>query len=107
MINIVFNKDNYIKEVTLTGHALFSEYGTDIVCASVSSMAVFAANACTEIDSSVEVFIDEEVGFLKIKVNEYLESIDTVLKVLQVMLEDLEEEYPKYISVNNGGESYD
>ncbi len=107
MINVVITKDKYFKKVVLKGHAMFSEYGTDIVCASISSITTFAINACSEFDDSFEFKIDEELGYSELIVNKYVESIDTVLKVLEFMLLDLESQYPEYIKVNNGGESYD
>ncbi|MFV0425105.1 MAG: ribosomal-processing cysteine protease Prp [Bacilli bacterium] len=107
MIKVFFEKTEYITSVVISGHAMFSESGTDIVCASVSSMAILAFNTCIEFDSKIKYEIDEKKGYLKLTTNKYLKNVDTVLNTLHIMLNELEIQYPKYISVNNGGESYD
>lgn len=107
MINVVFEKNDYINSVEVRGHAMFSESGTDIVCASVSSMTILAFNTCIEFDSSIEYEVDEEEGYLKLIIKEKSENVDTVLKMLHMMLTELSDEYPKYISITDGGESYD
>ena len=46
MIKIdVFNKDHIINKVIIKGHALYDDYGKDIVCASVSSIYICTVNA--------------------------------------------------------------
>ncbi len=107
MINVVFEKKDYINSVEVSGHAMFSEFGTDIVCASVSSMTIFAFNTCIKFDSSIKYEEDSEEGYLKLIINKKCENVDTVLKMLHNMLTELSNEYPKYISITDGGESYD
>jgi len=46
MIKVTILKDdNCVKEIKFDGHALFDEYGKDIVCAGVSSTLITTVNA--------------------------------------------------------------
>ena len=46
MIKIKLKKySNIIKHITITGHALYADFGKDIVCAAVSSCVITSVNA--------------------------------------------------------------
>ena len=45
MIKVKVEKDKAkYKKITITGHALYDDYGKDIVCASVSSIVITTVN---------------------------------------------------------------
>ena len=51
MIKIKVNKSkDIIKEVIITGHANYAQYGKDIVCAAVSSIALTSCNAILSLE---------------------------------------------------------
>ena len=100
MIRININyKDNYINEITLKGHANYSDYGSDIVCAAVSATYLCTVNAILLLkESSIEVFSKEDIQTIKVLVND-----DTTYKLLKNMircLRSLEEQYPNNIKIN-------
>ncbi len=107
MIKVVFEKEAFVSKIVVSGHAMHSEHGSDIVCASVSSMVIFAFNTCIKFDQSIEDNIVVDEGYLEINIKNYNVNIDTVLKVLHYELSELQEQYQEYITVNDGGESYD
>ena len=43
-------EENKIKEVLIKGHALYDDYGKDIVCAAVSSIVITTVNAILSIN---------------------------------------------------------
>ena len=46
MIKVKLIKDsNKVKEITIKGHALYDDFGKDIVCAAVSSTVITSVNA--------------------------------------------------------------
>lgn len=93
MINIVL-KNN---EIRFIGHAMYDDYGKDIVCAGVSTLLTTTVNAILKFDSSaVEVVNDKDV-ILKIKKKD-----DITQKLIENMIEELyelEEQYPQNIRV--------
>ncbi|MFV0499151.1 MAG: ribosomal-processing cysteine protease Prp [Bacilli bacterium] len=105
MIEIEISRVNYINSFEVKGHANYLEYGKDIVCASVSSMTIFAFNLCLELNKNVKY--EQENGYLKLRVNEYFENVDIVLNRLSSMLDELRIQYPEYISIVDGGENDD
>ncbi len=94
MIKVNINK----KEIVITGHAGFADYGKDIVCASASSIVITSINACLKIDNKFLVYKEEKDKLtINIKGNnkECLLIIDNMLD----MLEELALTYKKNIEV--------
>ena len=51
MIKVIVQKEqNNYKKIDVTGHALYDDFGKDIVCASTSSIIITSINACIKID---------------------------------------------------------
>ncbi len=86
------------KCITIKGHASAGEFGRDIVCASVSSIAITTVNAMLRFnDKSIDVVSND--GFMQIKI---LESSNETLVLLENMISllvELEKQYKKNISV--------
>ena len=89
-------------KITIQGHALYSDYGKDIVCSAVSSIVITTINGIISIDKSA---ISYKVldSFLEIEVKK---EDDVTLKLIHNMLELLEKlsnDYPKNIQIKKGG----
>ena len=69
MIKVVI-KD---KNITISGHANYDDYGKDIVCAAVSSIAITTVNNIISLDDSVDY--EENSGLLIIRVKNDTERI--------------------------------
>lgn len=83
----------------ISGHAYFSESGTDIICAAVSSAAYMAANTITEIEG-INADIKEVDGFMEVLIPKTdTEKAKTVLSGLKLHLTQLEKQYPKNIEI--------
>ena len=98
MIKVSVKKDNEINSITISGHAGYNESGKDIVCSSVSSIAITTVNAIVRIDSEAISF-DEEDGFLFITFKKHSSIIDILIENMLELFYELEEQYPKYIKV--------
>ena len=66
MIKINITKD----EITIKGHSGYSEHGSDIVCASVSSICITTVNALLSIDEDCITY-EENDGYLNIKIKKH------------------------------------
>jgi len=94
MIKINISKD----EITIKGHSGYSESGTDIVCASVSSISITTVNALLSIDEDC-IKYDEKDGYLNIKIKKHNEVIDKLINNMINLLKELEKQYKKYIEI--------
>ena len=94
MIKININKD----EITIKGHSGYSEEGSDIVCASVSSICITTVNALLSIDEDCIEYIDND-GYLNIKIKKHSDAIDKLISNMINLLKELERDYKKYIEI--------
>lgn len=99
MIRISINyQDNYIKKITLCGHANYDEYGNDIVCAAVSATYLCTVNGIFSIgDGVIEVLSDDDVNV--VNVNKYDDNVNKLLENMVRCLKSLEEKYPNNIKI--------
>lgn len=95
-------KDGSITGFCISGHSGYSESGTDIVCAAVSSAAYMAANTMTEIlNADVDVQVAENLGIMKAFVSERdVSKCHDIIEGLKMHLILLEEMYPDNIKVS-------
>ena len=94
MIKININKD----EITIKGHSGYSEAGSDIVCASVSSILITTVNALISIDEDC-ISYKEDDGYLNLKINKHNEIIDKLINNMINLLKELEVQYKKNIEI--------
>ncbi len=95
MIKISLSDD----EIVISGHANYEDYGKDIVCASVSSIAITTINACLSFDNNA-LECTEKDGYLNIAVKKHTREIDILLSNMITELKELESKYPKNIKIN-------
>ena len=94
MIKINISKD----EITIKGHSGYSEAGSDIVCASVSSILITTVNALISIDEGCIVYTNDD-GFLKIEIKKHDQIIDKLINNMINLLTELEKDYKKNIEI--------
>ncbi len=100
MIKIKINKNkDIIERVLITGHANYADYGKDIVCAAVSSIALTTCNGILSLEDSI--LAKEESGKLEIKILNDTDINQKLLGNMIVMFEELTSQYPKNIEIRN------
>ena len=95
MIKIVIDKDN----IKISGHAGYGVKGTDIVCASVSSIVITSLNAIIRIDENAIDYKQDE-GFIEVNIKKHEKTVDILIDNMISMLEELEKEYKKNIQID-------
>ena len=96
MLLVKYKKTNNIIEyVKFSGHALYDDYGKDIVCASASSIYITSVNSILSFDKNAIEYNDlNEVYNIK------KDEITNKLLINMVnMLKELEESYKKNIKI--------
>ena len=86
------------KEISIKGHALYDDYGKDIVCASVSSIVTTSVNAILSFNKEAIKYIVKE-GLIVINVVNNDKTTETLLTNMCNLLEELKENYPKNIKI--------
>lgn len=94
MIKISIKED----EITIKGHSGYAEEGSDIVCASVSSISITTVNSLLRIDEDC-IEYEEKDGYLNIKIKKHNEVIDKLIDNMIDLLKELEKKYKKYIEI--------
>jgi len=94
MIKVSIKKD----EITISGHSGYSEEGSDIVCASVSSICITTVNAILSINEEAIDYTESD-GFLKIKIKKTDDVINKLINNMINLLKELEKQYKNYIEI--------
>ena len=94
MIKIKISKD----KITVKGHSGYSNKGTDIVCASVSSICITTVNALISINEDCIAYKEND-GFLEIIINKHDETIDKLISNMINLLEELKNQYKENIVI--------
>ena len=85
-------------EITIKGQSGYAIEGSDIVCASVSSISITTVNALLSIDEDC-IEYEEKDGYLNIKIKKHNETIDKLIDNMINLLKELEKDYKKYIEI--------
>ena len=86
----------------ISGHAMYAESGSDIVCASVSSAAYMAANTITDVICA-DADASAGNGRMCVTLNQANEQAQAVLRGLELHLTELSKQYPENIKIIYGG----
>lgn len=104
MIKYHFKKDHgFIKELDVKGHALFGEYGTDIVCSAVSTALIVTVNAIETLGYKENFYAKVEEGNFELQINQTNDVIEGLLINLEYTLNELAAQYKTYIKNHKEG----
>ncbi len=98
MIKVKVTKNNYFEKVIIDGHALYDDFGKDIVCAAASSIVTTTVNACLNIKDKSLTYEYMDNSF-KIDNISNDETTQKLIGNMVSLLKELEENYPKNINV--------
>ncbi len=93
-VNVIGNDD----KIEILGHAMYDDFGKDIVCAGVSSIVITTINAILSFNNEYITYKSDKDKFV-IEVKEHNEIVDNLLVNMVCMLQDIENDYPKNIKI--------
>ena len=100
MIKIdIKKKDDVVNFIRISGHAEYADEGYDIVCASVSCIAITTVNALISINEDCLVYTESD-GLLEIGILKHDEVIDKLINNMITLLTKLSEDYKENIKIN-------
>ena len=93
-VNIIGKND----KIEILGHAMYDDFGKDIVCAGVSSVVTTTINAILTFDKKYIYYLKEHDKLI-IEINVHNEIVDNLITNMLDMLKDIEEDYPNNIKI--------
>lgn len=97
---IIIRNNNFISNIEIKGHALSAQYGSDTVCAGISTVVFGFCNALAELTSYNEDQINFKEELIVIPNISNYKEIQLICEVLIVQLKTIEQSYPKYIEIS-------
>ena len=99
MIKVVVEKQNAkFKKVSVLGHAMYDDYGKDIVCSATSSIVTTTVNGVLALDKGSLSYMISKKG-LTITVKNTDETTQILIGNMVSLLKELETNYPTNIEV--------
>ena len=93
----ISKKDNVIQSIHCKGHAMYDDYGKDIVCASFSTMIITTINAILTFDQNAISYTDNnDLKIINIKKDNITNRL---LNNLVNMIYELRDNYNKNINI--------
>lgn len=98
MITITLkNEGKALKQIIFHGHAMYDDYGKDIVCAGVSTILTTTVNAILKFnDQAIELLQEKDIVLTVLSEDEVTSKL---LENMVELLYELEESYPKNIAI--------
>ena len=98
MIKVSVLKENRkYKKITILGHAMYDDYGKDIVCAGVSTILTTTVNAILKFNNqAIELSQEKDIVLTVLSEDEVTSKL---LENMVDLLYELEESYPKNIAI--------
>ena len=98
MIKVEVVKENDLyKKVSIIGHAMYADYGKDIVCSAVSSIVTTTINGCIALDKDSLSYEVNDKGVVISNING--DNTNKLINNMVSLLKELEEKYPTNIKV--------
>jgi len=88
---------NPINKVIVDGHALYADFGKDLVCAGISTIVIGTINALVEINMKKPIFKVKE-GHTEIEFEEN-NNDQIIARTMVAQLKTVAESYPKNVEI--------
>lgn len=99
MISVKVVKENKkYKKVTVLGHALYDDYGKDIVCSACSSIVITTVNGILALDKGSLSYLVSKKG-MTIDIKSDDQTTQILINNMVRLLKELEKNYPDNIEV--------
>jgi len=109
LLEVRFRRDSRqrLSSVFASGHAAFSEHGTDIVCAAASAILQCAWLGAQEY-AGVDIAADRASGHLVLRWPEHArddDSLRAIMSTAELGIEQIAHQFPQYVRIVKESES--
>ena len=99
MISVTIKKENNkYKKISILGHAMYDDYGKDIVCSAASSIVTTTVNGILALDKGSLSYLVGKKG-MSIDIKSDDETTQILINNMICLLKELEGNYPDNIEV--------
>ena len=99
MIKVKIEKQNAkYKKITILGHAMYDDYGKDIVCAAASSIVTTTVNGILSLDKGSLSYLVSKKG-MSIDIKSTDSATQLLINNMVSLLKELEKNYSENIEV--------
>ncbi len=99
MIKVKIEKQNAkYKKITILGHAMYDDYGKDIVCAAASSIVTTTVNGILSLDKGSLSYLVSKKG-MSIDIKSTDSTTQLLINNMVSLLKELEKNYSENIEV--------
>ena len=99
MIHVTIVKENLkYKKITILGHAMYDDYGKDIVCSACSSIVITTVNGILALNKECLSYMVSKKG-MSIDVKSTDQTTQILINNMVSLLKELEGNYPENIEV--------
>lgn len=99
MISVKIKKENSkYKKITILGHAMYDDYGKDIVCSACSSIVTTTVNGILSLDKGSLSYLVSKKG-MSIDIKSTNQTTQILINNMISLLKELEGNYPENIEV--------
>ena len=96
-VKVVKENKNY-KKITILGHAMYDDYGKDIVCSACSSIVITTVNGILALDKGSLSYLVSKKG-MTIELKNDDNTTQILINNMVRLLKELESKYPDNIDV--------
>ncbi len=99
MISVKIKKENSkYRKITILGHAMYDDYGRDIVCSACSSIVTTTVNGILALDKGSLSYLVSKKG-MSIDIKSTDQTTQILINNMISLLRELEGNYPENIEV--------
>lgn len=91
--------DGGVEKIEFVGHAMYDDYGKDIVCSAASSILITTVNGILSFDTSY-LKVEEEKDHIVVSILVQNEVTRKLIQNMLNLLSELETQYPENIKIS-------
>ena len=89
-----YNEEHRLNGFRIEGHAGYADSGYDIICSAVSVLTINTVNSIDRLtDDYFEFEQDEDEGLMMLRMKEFSEASEILLRSMRIGIEGIAEEY--------------
>ncbi|MDO4593880.1 MAG: ribosomal-processing cysteine protease Prp [Tissierellia bacterium] len=99
-VTVFRNNRNAFLGFEIKGHADYDEYGKDIVCAGVSTLATAIINTLDYYHKKSQFIFTDQQGIMKLEITNNNNTTDILMRTFILGIENIEKNFKEYVKLH-------